>query len=113
MSAGTKDMRKWGYISLFSFFVGIMIGVLDYLYSGKYFVLMIIMSFAALSASIGMFRDEYKRLSKYLSVLLISAASFSLYLTTSHVFYAVIALAFILLFIAEDLRSVRKERSLG
>ncbi len=110
MSTGTKNMRKWGYLSLFLFFVGILIGIFNYLYSSKYFVLISIMSFAALAASIGMFRDEYKRRSKYLTVLLISAAGFSMYMTTTHVFYAVISLAFILIVIIEDIRSIRQKK---
>ncbi len=84
-----------------------MIGLLDYLYLGEYFILITILSFAVLAASIGMFWEKHKRISKYLSVLLLATAGLFLYWSTARIFYAVLSLTFVLMVIVEDMRLTR------
>jgi len=79
ISMEIQNTKKKGYFSLLLFCVGIVIGLLDYLYLGEYFILITILSFAVLAASIGMFWEKHKRISKYLSVLLMATAGLFLY----------------------------------
>jgi hypothetical protein len=72
MPIENNNSRKKGYFTLFLFFVGILLGVVDYLYLGEYFVFITILSFAVLAASIGMFLGSHKRISKYLPVFLLA-----------------------------------------
>lgn len=106
MAKENNDMKQWGNISLLLFFLGILFGLFNFfIYSGKYSILIILMSFAVLFSSIGMRRPEYSRFSKYMSGFFLSASAFSLYITTNNQYYAILAILYMLVITADDLKS--------
>ncbi|NOR59606.1 MAG: hypothetical protein GQ469_03110 [Methanosarcinales archaeon] len=71
-----------------------------------YYKEIILGSFAALFAAIGMHRPEYSRFCKYITALFISATTFASYLTTNNHYIAILGIIFLLMVIAKDLKSL-------
>lgn len=71
----------------------------------KYYVDMILLSFAALFSSIGMYKTEYSRFCKYMVVLFISAVIIGSYFFTGNYYALILGIVFLLLAVVDYIKT--------
>ncbi|ATU08867.1 MULTISPECIES: hypothetical protein [Methanohalophilus] len=101
-------MTKMGRYIPFIIFCFIVLWIFyGYFVVSKYYVDMILLSFAALFSSIGMYKTEYGGVCKYLVVLFISAVIIGSYVTSGNYYALILGITFLLLAVVDYIKTLK------